>query len=247
MNPFTIEEQERMPEHVAIIMDGNGRWAQSKGKPRLFGHRNGVENVRSVVNTARELGIPYVTLYAFSQENQSRPVAEKSGLMKLLEEFLKIELKSMVQDGIRLRAIGDLNGLPEFARKIVLQTIEKTKQNEDWNLTLALNYGSRQEVLEAIKSISKSENLDPENLEWDDFSQHLQTWNETKSLMSMTPLKDRKQQVLTPAQQLEMRHAISKCSSLGEVIRVVDRYIFDKDHDGDVDEITPAVDRNFIR
>mgnify|MGYP001461718413 CR=1 FL=1 len=102
MNPFTIEEQERMPEHVAIIMDGNGRWAQSKGKPRLFGHRNGVENVRSVVNTARELGIPYVTLYAFSQENQSRPVAEKSGLMKLLEEFLKIELKSMVRDGIRL-------------------------------------------------------------------------------------------------------------------------------------------------
>ena len=162
MNPFTIEEQERLPQHVAIIMDGNGRWAQSKGKPRLFGHRNGVENVRSVVNTARELGIPYVTLYAFSQENQSRPVAEKSGLMKLLEEFLKIELKSMVQDGIRLRAIGDLNGLPEFARKIVLQTIEKTKQNEDWNLTLALNYGSRQEVLEAIKSISQSEKLNPE-------------------------------------------------------------------------------------
>lgn len=175
MNPFTIEEQERMPEHVAIIMDGNGRWAQSKGKPRLFGHRNGVENVRSVVNTARELGIPYVTLYAFSQENQSRPVAEKSGLMKLLEEFLKIELKSMVRDGIRLRAIGDLNGLPEFARKMVLQTVEKTKANQDWNLTLALNYGSRQEVLEAIKSISKSENLDPESLEWDDFSQHLQT------------------------------------------------------------------------
>ena len=81
----------------------------------------------------------------------------------------------------------------------------------------------------------------------EDFSLHLHTWNETKSLMSMTPLKDRKQQVLTPAQQLEMRDEISKCKSLGEVIRVVDRYIFDKDHDGDVDEITPAIDKNFIR
>ena len=92
---------------------------------------------KEVVNAARELGIPYVTLYAFSQENQSRPVAEKSGLMKLLE-VSKIELKSMVRDGIRLRAIGDLNGLPEFARQMVLQTIEKTKTNQDWNLTLAL-------------------------------------------------------------------------------------------------------------
>jgi undecaprenyl diphosphate synthase len=175
MNPFTAEETLKLPRHVAIIMDGNGRWAQARGKPRLFGHRNGVENVRSVVNTARELGIPYVTLYAFSQENQSRPVAEKSGLMKLLEEFLKLELKSMMKDGIRLRAIGDLDGLPPFAKKAVEETIEQTRGNKDWNLTLALNYGSRQEVISAVKSIIKSNDIKPEAFKWDDFSQHLQT------------------------------------------------------------------------
>ena len=103
--------------HAAIIMDGNGRWARSRGKPRLFGHRNGVENVRAIVNTAFEIGIPYLTLYAFSSENQNRPGEEKSGLMRLLEEFLKRELKNMMGDDVRLRAIGDLNGLPEFAQK----------------------------------------------------------------------------------------------------------------------------------
>ncbi len=175
MNPFTSEESQKLPHHVAIIMDGNGRWAQSRGKPRLFGHRNGVENVRSVVNTARELGIPYITLYAFSQENQSRPVAEKSGLMKLLEEFLKLELRSMMKDGIRLRAIGDLAGLPPFARKAVEETIEQTKENKDWNLTLALNYGSRQEVVAAVKSILESNDIDPKSMDWQNFSEHLQT------------------------------------------------------------------------
>ena len=123
-------------------MDGNGRWARSRKRPRLFGHRNGVENVRSVVNAAKEIGVPYITLYAFSSENQNRPEDEKSGLMKLLEEFLKRELNAMMKDGIRLRAIGNLAGLPEFAQRIVEETIEKTKCNQDWNLTLALNYGS---------------------------------------------------------------------------------------------------------
>ena len=117
-------------------MDGNGRWARSRKRPRLFGHRNGVENVRSVVNAAKEIGVPYITLYAFSSENQNRPEEEKSGLMKLLEEFLRRELNAMMRDGIRLRAIGNLYGLPEFARQIVEETIEKTKENSDWNLTL---------------------------------------------------------------------------------------------------------------
>ena len=89
MTIFSESELEKLPQHVAIIMDGNGRWAKSRGKPRLFGHRNGVKNVRSVVNTARELGVSYITLYAFSTENQNRPDEEKSGLMRLLEEFLK--------------------------------------------------------------------------------------------------------------------------------------------------------------
>ena len=142
------------------------------GKPRIFGHRNGVKNVRSVVNTAREMGVPYVTLYAFSTENQNRPDEEKSGLMRLLEEFLKLELASMLKDGIRLRAIGDLSGLPKFAQDIVEQTIEKTKHNSDWNLTLALNYGSRQEVLNGINSyaekVLKSGKI-PEQLNWSTF------------------------------------------------------------------------------
>ena len=172
---FTEEEKSKLPKHVAIIMDGNGRWAKSRKRPRLFGHRNGVENVRSVVNTAREIGVPYVTLYAFSAENQNRPEEEKSGLMRLLEEFLKRELNAMLRDGIRLRAIGDLDGLPEFANRIVRETIDKTKHNSDWNLTLALNYGSRQEVLDAIHAYSQSDKNIGQKPEWDDFSQHLQT------------------------------------------------------------------------
>ena len=169
------KKKKQAPRHVAIIMDGNGRWAKSRKRPRLFGHRNGVENVRSVVNTAREIGVPYVTLYAFSAENQNRPEEEKSGLMRLLEEFLKRELNAMLRDGIRLRVIGDLDGLPEFANRIVRETIDKTKHNSDWNLTLALNYGSRQEVLDAIHAYSQSDQNIGQKPEWDDFSQYLQT------------------------------------------------------------------------
>ena len=178
MTIFSEQESEKLPKHVAIIMDGNGRWARSRGKPRIFGHRNGVKNVRSVVNAAREFNVPYITLYAFSTENQNRPEDEKFGLMRLLEEFLKRELTSMLQDGIRLRAIGDLSGLPQFARKIVEESIEKTKHNNNWNLTLALNYGSRQEVLNGIHSFASkvlTSGKIPENLDWSTFSNHLET------------------------------------------------------------------------
>ena len=175
MHAFTPEEQKHLPHHIAIIMDGNGRWARSRGKPRLFGHRNGVKNVRDVVHAAREIGVPYVTLYAFSQENQNRPKNEKSGLMKLLEEFIKIELKGMQRDGTRLRAIGDLGGLPEFAQKAVENAIEKTKGNDSWNLTLALNYGSRQEVLRAVSSCCLKHDSGNGELTWADFAQHLET------------------------------------------------------------------------
>ncbi|MBN38431.1 MAG: di-trans,poly-cis-decaprenylcistransferase [Opitutae bacterium] len=175
MYDLTPEDLERLPRHVAVIMDGNGRWARSRGKPRLFGHRNGVENVKSVVNTAFEIGIPYVTLYAFSTENQNRPGEEKSGLMRLLQEFLKRELKTMMGDEVRLRAIGDLNGLPEFARNAVMETIEKTKANKKWNLTLALNYGSRQEILQAVQSYARKTNGMEDDLNWETFSNYLQT------------------------------------------------------------------------
>lgn len=172
---FTDEDKKKLPKHVGIIMDGNGRWAQSRKRPRLFGHRNGVENVRSVVNAAKEIGVPYITLYAFSSENQNRPEDEKSGLMKLLEEFLKRELNAMMKDGIRLRAIGNLAGLPDFARRIVEETIEKTKGNQDWNLTLALNYGSRQEVLDAVHSYSQVASPKAHKPDWKEFAKHLQT------------------------------------------------------------------------
>jgi undecaprenyl diphosphate synthase len=175
MNQLSTEEKSNLPRHVALIMDGNGRWAKSRKMPRLFGHRNGVENVRAVVNAAKEVGVPYITLYAFSTENQNRPKDEKSGLMKLLEEFLKKELRSMMEDGIRLRAIGDLNGLPPFARRIVEDTIEQTKGNKNWNLTLALNYGSRQEVLHAIARYGQDNPSSTGVPSWEEFSPYLQT------------------------------------------------------------------------
>ena len=175
MLELTPEDKNNLPQHVALIMDGNGRWARSRKMPRLFGHRNGVENVRAVVNAAKEVGVPYITLYAFSTENQNRPKDEKSGLMKLLEEFLKKEFRSMMEDGIRLRAIGDLSGLPDFARKIVEDTIEQTRENDRWNLTLALNYGSRQEVLQAIAQYGRDHSLSNHVPTWEEFSPYLET------------------------------------------------------------------------
>ena len=175
MLKLTPEEKNNLPRHVALIMDGNGRWARSRKMPRLFGHRNGVENVRAVVNAAKEVGVPYITLYAFSTENQNRPKDEKSGLMKLLEEFLKKEFRSMMEDGIRLRAIGDLSGLPDFARKIVEDTIDETRENDRWNLTLALNYGSRQEVLHAISKYGQDNPASDHIPTWEEFSPYLQT------------------------------------------------------------------------
>ena len=169
------KEKSNLPRHVALIMDGNGRWAKSRKMPRLFGHRHGVENVRAVVHSAKEVGVPYITLFAFSTENQNRPKDEKSGLMKLLEEFLKKELRSMMDDGIRLRAIGDLSGLPVFARRIVEDTIEQTKNNENWNLTLALNYGSRQEVLRAITQYAQDHPSPSKTPSWEEFSPYLET------------------------------------------------------------------------
>ena len=166
------------PRHVALIMDGNGRWARNRGRFRLFGHRNGVENVRRVVETARKAGVPYMTLYAFSEENQKRPPEEVRGLMRLLKEFLKKELAAMMRDGVRLRAIGDLDGLPDFARETLEETIEETKGNDDHNLTLALNYGSRQETLRAVRSFAEkvaAGKAEPSDLNWEVFAEGLDT------------------------------------------------------------------------
>ena len=178
MPSFEVNQFMDVPRHVAIIMDGNGRWDQTRGKSRLFGHREGVENVRRVVEAAREAGVPFVTLYAFSVENQNRPPDEITGLMRLLREFLKKEIRNMLRDGVRLRTIGDLSGLPDYAQEIVRKAVEDTKDNDAHNLTLALNYGSRQETLRAIRAYAEkvsSGEASPEELDWTTFASHLYT------------------------------------------------------------------------
>ena len=142
-----------LPEHVAIIMDGNGRWAKKKGLNRIRGHRKGVDTVRKIVTFSREIGIRWLTLYAFSEENWKRPSSEVQGLMTLLNRFLKNELKEMQKNGIQLRTIGRTERLPKSTRQILQDTIEKTSSNSNMTLTLALSYGGRQEILDAVLKI----------------------------------------------------------------------------------------------
>lgn len=145
---------EKLPNHIAVIMDGNGRWAKTQGKPRVFGHKNGVTSVREVTEAAAELGINYLTLYAFSTENWSRPSFEVNALMTLLVETVKSELKTLNKNNIRLQAIGDLSKLPAKTYKTLLEGIELTKDNTRMTLVLALNYSSRWEIVEATKKIA---------------------------------------------------------------------------------------------
>ena len=144
-----------VPNHIAIIMDGNGRWAKLKGKPRVFGHKNGVTSVRQVIEGCAEIGINYLTLYAFSTENWNRPKLEVKTLMALLVSSLKKELKTLQKNNIKLNTIGNLESLPDKAQKELAEVIEKTKNNSTLTLTLALSYGSREEIVNVIKNISK--------------------------------------------------------------------------------------------
>ena len=169
-----------MPEHVAIIMDGNGRWAQRHGKSRLEGHRQGVENVRRIVKASRNLGIQHITLYAFSVENWKRPKSEVSALMSLLNIYLKKELEELLQNGVRLNVIGRIEDLPKNVQKTLLDTIEKTKENSRQILTLALNYGARTEILDAVAkytSLVAAGKEDSAELDWETFSSCLYTHN----------------------------------------------------------------------
>jgi undecaprenyl diphosphate synthase len=150
---MSLIDPKKLPKHVAVIMDGNGRWAKKRGISRVRGHQKGADTVREIVRASREIGIPWLTLYAFSEENWKRPEAEIKALMKLLRRFLKRELKEMVEKGIRLQSIGRTEKLPEDTRKILLETVRKTSDNKDMVLTLALSYGGRQEILDAIKKI----------------------------------------------------------------------------------------------
>jgi undecaprenyl diphosphate synthase len=145
----------KLPRHVAIIMDGNGRWARKKTMNRIRGHEEGAESVREIVRTTRELGIPWLTLYAFSEENWKRPRYEIEALMRLLKRFLKGELEEMLENGIRLRALGRIHKLPADVRAVLEETTERTAGGKALVLTLALSYGGRQELTDALRKIGK--------------------------------------------------------------------------------------------
>ncbi len=167
-----------IPEHVAIIMDGNGRWAKSQGEDRLFGHSKGVDAVREALKTARELKVKYLTLYAFSTENWSRPKEEVDGLMDLLVMSLASEIEEMNDNGVRLRTIGNMGGLPDKCQESLNNAIEKTRDNKEITLVLALNYSSKWEIKEMVKSISEkisSKELKASELSDELISDHLTT------------------------------------------------------------------------
>ncbi len=148
-------DSEKLPQHVAVIMDGNGRWAKSRDQERTFGHKNAIKAVREVINACNEVNIPYLTLYTFSTENWNRPTEEVNTLMDLLSSTLLQEAEEIFSKGLRIHAIGDLERLPDTVREQLLNIIELTKNNNKGNLILALSYGSQREILNAVKEISK--------------------------------------------------------------------------------------------
>ena len=155
---MTFKEQinkERIPQHVAVIMDGNGRWAKSQGKDRIFGHQNGVDSVDQVSEAAGEIGVKYLTLYAFSTENWNRPEKEVDALMDLLVDAIKNNVQKMMKNSVRLLVVGDIERLPEKTRKKLMEAIEETDQNSGLNLVLALSYSSRWEILNATSKIAQ--------------------------------------------------------------------------------------------
>lgn len=146
----------KIPEHIAIVMDGNGRWAKERNLPRILGHKEGIESVREIVRTAREIGIRYLSLFTFSTENWKRPKEEVKGLFNLLESVTKRELNFLIKNGIGLKVIGGRKELPIKTKKIIEEAEEKTKNNKDMILILAINYGSRREIVDAINRILKN-------------------------------------------------------------------------------------------
>lgn len=167
-----------IPQHVAIIMDGNGRWAKKKGMLRTFGHKNAIKAVRSTIEGCNDLNIPYLTLYAFSSENWSRPLEEISFLMGLLASSLKKELKTLQENNIRLRTIGDINNLPKEVCEELESVMEETKNNTKAVLTLALSYGAKDEIIQAVKCIAqdvKNDNLEINNITPETFKNYLFT------------------------------------------------------------------------
>ena len=171
-------DRKNLPEHVAIIMDGNGRWAAQRYLPRIAGHRKGIQSVREIITFAREIGIKTLTLYAFSNENWNRPAKEITQLMILLEQYLNKELATMMESGIRFKAIGQIDRLQTSVSHLIASGEEKTKKNDNMVLVLALSYGGRTEIIDAIKKAYKDlqeENLSLKDLDETRFSKYLYT------------------------------------------------------------------------
>jgi undecaprenyl diphosphate synthase len=150
-----------VPKHIGIIMDGNGRWARQRGLPRTAGHRAGTDAIRKVVRACGELGISYLTVYTFSTENWARPKVEVSMLMGLLEEMVRLEIRNLDENNVRLRVIGDIDGLPAKTGKVLKEGIENLQHNTGLTLLLALNYGGRAEIVRAAKRIAQASVADP--------------------------------------------------------------------------------------
>jgi len=181
LNPMNVKEKilkNKLPIHIAIIMDGNGRWAKKKGNRRIFGHKNGVKAVKETVEAAGEIGLKYLTLYAFSTENWNRPKVEVDALMSLFISAVKNETKNLIKNNVRMKAIGNLETLPNSVLENLNEIIDKTKDNTGLTLILALSYSSRQEITNAVTIISKkvtSGEISIENINEELISDHLYT------------------------------------------------------------------------
>lgn len=168
----------KMPNHIAVIMDGNGRWATERGYSRTQGHREGIESVRDIVKSSSQLGIKYLTLYAFSIENWKRPTTEVNVLMSLLEHFLKQEIEELHRNNVRLKTIGKISSLPKVVQKLLNNSCEKTKNNNGLTLTLALSYSGRWDILRAVQMIAldvRRGTISPEDLDDEKFASYLNT------------------------------------------------------------------------
>lgn len=180
MNLLSQINKEKVPQHIAVIMDGNGRWAQKQGEERLFGHHYGVEAVRETLKAAQEIGVKHLTLYAFSTENWNRPKDEVDGLMNLLVQTISNEVDELHKSDVIVNAIGDIEGMPEFCQTELKAAYEKTKNNTGVQLNLALNYSSKWEIVNAIQKISQEVQdgtLSADDISSEVVSEHLSTKN----------------------------------------------------------------------
>ncbi|MEO1414872.1 MAG: isoprenyl transferase [Bacteroidota bacterium] len=171
-------DAQRLPRHIAIIMDGNGRWARTRGSERVFGHRSAIKAVRDCTESAAEMGVEFLTLYAFSTENWRRPRAEVNALMSLLVDTIRKETKTLMENNVKLQAIGHIDRLPSKAQKNLSEAIALTQNNNRMTLTLALSYGSQADMVDAVKAISekvKAGSLEIDNIDESTISQHLST------------------------------------------------------------------------